>query len=60
MKVVDTHHSATPIISERYLPFNWMKLVPMTKLYYSLYNALVKASVGKSGRMLYEENDESN
>lgn len=60
MKVVDTRHSATPIISERYLPFNWMKLVPMTKLYFPLYNALVKASLGKSGRMLYEENDENN
>lgn len=60
MKVVDTRHSATPISSERFLPANWMKLVPMTKLYIPLYNALVEASLGKSGRMLYEENDESN
>lgn len=54
MKVVDTRHSATPIISERYLPFNWMKLVPMTELYFPLYNALVEASLGKSARGLYE------
>lgn len=65
MRIVNMQGSADSITSERFLPSNWMKLVPMTELYYPLYRRLTTAPMGKGLRvyhslLLEERNNEIN